>query len=542
VKIAIRALALTVSAAMQLTFAGCNARLAETHDPDLVVTAWIAGAAGFNPLTTTSSASRMIKDMIFTPLLDLDPQMRPRFSTSLTTSIAITDNGTRYVLHLRPAKWSDGAPLDADDVAFTLQLQANPGVIPGLASDFVLMRSVRALDKRTVELRLTRASPPFLLNALGETAVLPKHVLGKFPASTQAEAIFVNQDAAFAQNPIVSGPFRIERNVSDAYLILGRNPTYWGKPSLLPEIAFRVYPQQNSLYAAVDAGEVDVTGIPPQLWRVHERLRGDHRFVTWPWNVAFMLLPNFADPHIAFMKDRTVRQAMMYAINRQFITAGIMDGQADVLNGPIPAFSPYYNRHLPVYAFDPAKARALLDADGWHLNGSVRMKNGVALRITLKTGGATDAVASNIAELIQANLRAVGIDCSLENEELQTFFNDIQQSNFQIALRGRILLPYADDFRDYDSSQTKAHGGANYGSVSIPALDTAMRAARTAPSLAASRAALDRYQAIAARELPALYLYSNRLAAVVPKNLHGLGLSPLAAAALPQDAQFWYRR
>jgi len=533
---------LALAALIATQLAGCGARSSETRDPNIIVTAWIAGPSGLNPLTTTSSASKMIKMMIFSPLLDLDSNMIPRPSTSLATRIDITANGTRYMLHLRPARWSDGAPLDAGDVVFTLLLQANPGVVPGLSSGFVLMRSARAIDKRTVEIRLFRASPPFLLNALGETYPLPKHLLGKFPAGSQAEAAFVNQDADFAQNPIVSGPFRIARNVPDDYLILGRNPTYWGPPSILPEIAFRVYPEQNSLYAAVDSGEVDLTHIPPELWRVHDRLHGDHRFVNWPWNVAFMLLPNFADPHIAFMKDRTVRQAMLYAIDRQFITYGIMDGQADVLKGPLPAFSPYYNRHLPTYGYDPAKARTLLDADGWHLRGSVRMKNGVALRISLKTGGATDAVASNIAELIQANLRAVGIDCQLQNEELQTFFQDIQQSNFEIALRGRILQPYPDDFRDYDSSQTKQHGGSNYGSVSIPALDAAMRAARTAPSLAASRAALDRYQAIAARELPALYLYSVRLAAVVPKNLQGLGLSPLSAAALPQDPQFWYRR
>ena len=528
--------------AATFALAGCNARLAETRNPDLVVTAWIAGPAGFNPLTTTSSSSRMIKEMIFTPLLDLDPQMHPRWSTSLATSIDITDNGTRYLIHLRPARWSDGAPLDAADVVFTLLLTANPGVVPGDASDFVLMKSVREIDARTVEVRLTQASPGFLLNSLGETAPLPKHILGKFDAGSVVEADFVNKDADFAQNPIYSGPFRIERYAPDAYLILARNPSYWGKPSILPEIAFRVYPQQNSLYAAVDAGEIDVTGIPPQLWRVHDRLKGNHRFVTWPWNVVFMLLPNFADPHIAFIKDRTVRQAMMYAMNREFITAGIMDGQADVSRGPIPAFSPYYNKQLAAYPYDPAKANALLEADGWKLHNGVRMKNGVALRITLKTGGATDAVASNVAELIQDNFKAVGIDCMLQNEELQTFFDDIDHSSFQLALRGRILLPYPDDFRDYDSSQTRANGGSNFGSVDIPALDAAMRAARTAPTLAASRAALDRYQVIGNRELPVLYLYSNRLAAVVPKNLEGIGLSPIAAAALPQDPQFWYRR
>ncbi|HEY5257436.1 MAG TPA: peptide ABC transporter substrate-binding protein [Candidatus Baltobacteraceae bacterium] len=530
------------ASALVLSLASCGARSAETRDPNIVIAAWIAGPVGFNRLTSVSSASKMVSQLIFTPLVDLDAKMLPRWSSSLATGIDIDDGGRRYVVHLRPARWSDGAPLDARDVVFTLLLQANTDVIPGTASDFTLMSSARALDARTVEIRLSRPSPPFLLNALGETFPLPVHLLGKHPAGSRAEADFINRDSDFAQNPLVSGPFRIARNVPDAYMIFERNPSYWGPPARLPRIGFRVYPQQNSLYAAVDAGEVDVTSIPPQLWRVHDRLRGNHRFVTWPWNVCFMLLPNFADSQIAFIRDPIVRRAMLYAINRTFITQGIMDGQADVLDGPLPSFSPYFDKHLPSYGFDPAKARALLEADGWHLHGDVRMKNGVALRITLKTGGATDAVASDIAELIQENLHAVGIECALENEELQTFFQDIQQSKFELALRGRILQPYPDDFRDYDSSQTSKVGGSNYGSVAIPALDRAMRDARTATSPAASRAALDRYQEVGAAQLPVLYLYSNKLAAVVPRNLYGLGLSPLSAAALPQDVQFWYRQ
>jgi peptide/nickel transport system substrate-binding protein len=307
----------------------------------------------------------------------------------------------------------------------------------------------------------------------------------------------------------------------------------------LPAIAFRVYPQQDSLYAAVDAGEVDITDIPPNLWRVHGRLRGNHKFITWPWNVEFHLLPNYHDPGIPWIHDARVKQALMYAINRDFIVNGIMSRQADVVDGPIPHFSPYYDRSLHHYAYDPAKAGALLDAAGWHMRGGVRMKNGVAMRVTLKTGGATDAVASNIAELIQANLKAVGIDCVLENEEIQTFFADVHNSRFQLALHGAILLPYPDDYKWYDSSQTRANGGYNLGFYSNPQIDRALEDARTASSAAASRAALDRYQRVANADLPVIYLYSNRLAAVVPANLSGYDLDPTAPAALPMGLEFW---
>jgi peptide/nickel transport system substrate-binding protein len=523
--------------------ASCGgARRAETKDPNLVVVAWIAGPDGLNPVTSISSASTMIEHLIYAPLIDLGPDMLPRWSTSLARKVDITDGGTRYVLHLRDARWSDGTALDAGDVVFTIRLMINPNVIAGSTSDFTLMRSIRAVDAHTVEIRLRAPSPPFLLNALAnDTYPQPKHVLGTFSPDSKAEADFVNTDASYNQNPLVSGPFRIERIVSDAYLVLSRNPTYWGPPSILPEIAFRVYPQQDSLYAAVDAGEVDVTDVPPNLWRVRNRLRGDHRFINWPWSVTFYLLPNFHDPTISFIKERAVRQAMLVAINRKFITTGIMSGQADILNGPLPSFSPYYDPRVPKYDYDPAKARAMLESAGWHLRGGVRTKNGVALRITLTTGGATDAIASNIAELIQENLRAVGIDCILQNEELQTFFDDVHHSRFQLALRGRILGPYPDDYQTFQTQQTRENGGYNLGYYSNPQIDRAIEDARTAISPARARAALDRYQELAAVDVPAIFLYSNRLGAVVPADLEGLGLTPLSPAALPMDLQFWHR-
>lgn len=531
-------------ALLSFTFllAGCGARSAETRDPNMIVAGWIAGPDSLNPYTAVGSAASMIEAQIYTPLVDLGADMRPRWSTSLAYKVDVTEGGTRYLLHLRRnARWTDGAPITSKDVVFTIALENNPHVTEAHTSEFTLMRSIRALDPYTVEIRLASPSPPFLENSLSRyvTLILPQHVLGKYPPASEAEAKFVNADADFSQHPITSGPWSVERNVPDTYIILRPNPTYWGPKPHLSEIAFRVYPQQDSLYAAVDAGEVDVTDIPPNLWRVHGRLRGDHKFINWPWNVTFLLLPNYHDPQIPWIHDPRVKQAMMYAINRQFITQGIMSGQADVLNGPIPSFSPFYDRSLPTYPYDPARARRLLDAAGWRMQNGIRVKNGRAMRITLKTGGATDAVASNVAELIQANLKAVGIECTLQNEEIQTFFVDLHNSRFQLALRGLILPPYPDDYEFYDSKMTRANGGYNAGFYSNAQIDRAIVDARTAPSAALSRDALNRYQQVAARELPVIYLYSNRLGAVVPRELTGYDLDPLAPAALPMGLQFW---
>ncbi|MBV9271263.1 MAG: peptide ABC transporter substrate-binding protein [Candidatus Eremiobacteraeota bacterium] len=529
--------------ALMLTavLASCSARGAETRDPDMVICGWIAGPDSLNPLTTIGSTGKMIQDSIFTPLVAIAPNQLPRWETSLAKRIDITDSGKRYVIHLRRAQWSDGKPLTARDVVFTIKLSNNHAVLQPLTSDFGLMTSVRMLDPYTVEIRLSRPSPPFLTNALGQILPLPEHILGKYPADSEEQAKFINTDAAFSRDPVVSGPWRVLHQVPDSYLVLERNPRYWGPQPYIPRIAFRVYPQQDSLYAALDANEIDVTDIPPNLWRIHGRLRGNHKAVNWPWNVTFYLLPNFRHPQAPFLHELAVRQAMMHAIDRKFIIDGIMSGQADLLDGPIPRFSPHYDKSIFKYTYDPKRARELLEAAGWHLSGNAREKNGVRLRITLKTGGATDAVASNIAELIQANLRAIGIDCILQNEEISTFFADVNKSNFQLALRGKILNPYPDDYYLFDSSQTKQNGGRNAGFYANPAADRAIEAARTAATPEEARKALNDWQEIAARDLPAIFLYSNRLGALVPADMTGFELNPNAPAALPMGLEFWRR-
>ncbi len=485
----------------------------------------------------------MIDDEIYTPLIDLGPNLLPRWSTSLAKSVEISDGGRRYVLHLRQgARWSDGVALEARDVVFTVKAAINPLVIAPRGSDFSLMRSIREVNASTVEIRLSHPSAPFLSNALASDIIpMPAHVLDRFPHDPAKEAAFINTDGDYAEHPLFSGPFRIKRFARDLYTIIEPNPSYWGGKPKLSEIVFRVYPQQDSLYAAVDAGEIDVTDISPDLWRVHNRLKGPHRFVNWPWNVAFYLLPNFADASVSFLRELTVRRAMMYALNRDAIIHQVMSGQAMLLNGPIPSFSPYYNHRVPKYQYDPRRARSMLDTAGWKLHGSIRFKDGRPLRFILKTGGATDGVAMDIAQLMQANFKAVGIDCQLQNEEIATFFEDLHDTKFAVALRGRILSPYPDDYDTFASSQTRLHGGYNLGSYANARIDALLGQARSAPSVPAARKALDEYQMVAARELPALFLYSNMLGAVIPNDLRGYELTPVASAALPTGLQFWHK-
>jgi ABC-type transport system substrate-binding protein len=113
-----------------LVLVGCDARAAETRNRHMIVAAWIAGPESFNPLVAVGSAARMVNDFIYTPLVDIGPDLLPRWSTSLAYKVDITDGGKRYVLHLRHnARWTDGHPLTAKDVAFSIELGNNPALI-----------------------------------------------------------------------------------------------------------------------------------------------------------------------------------------------------------------------------------------------------------------------------------------------------------------------------------------------------------------------------------------------------------------------------
>jgi peptide/nickel transport system substrate-binding protein len=263
----------------------------------------------------------------------------------LAQSWEFKDGGKTVVFHLRSAKFSDGSPVTAADVKFSLDRFKNPKVnnlLPFLATSIA---SVSAPNATTVVMKLKRPDGALLAN------------LSVFPASITPKAIVTRLgDKAFAQKPVGSGPFVANEWVRGQYLKMSRNPHHWrpGKP-YLDGVEFDYITNDNTRILKLQSGEVDVAESIP-FSQVDSLNKGSTRVEIAPLaSIDAVWLNNNHKP----FDDKLVRQALNYATDKDAINRVVYFGHAEVANAIFPFFA-YTDKSVKNYPYDIKKARALL--------------------------------------------------------------------------------------------------------------------------------------------------------------------------------------
>ena len=309
----------------------------------------------------------------------------------LAESWDISADGLTYTFHLRDGlRFSDGSPLKASDAKFSLErLRDKEGSI--MAGMFSVMKSVEAPDDRTVVITLNQPSAPFLAGmAMFSAAILPEQ------AVTEAGDEFGN-------NPVGAGAFVLDEWKRGEYLRLKKNPNYWEADRVqLDGVEWVYIPNDNTRILKLQAGEVDAVVFVP-FNRVAE-LEADN-------NINVHLDPSSREDHILInhahepLGDLRVRQALYHAIDRQAIVDTVTFGYGKVANSFVPAGAMFYSAENADYAFDPAKAKALLAEAGVER---------LALDFLLTAG---DSLHDQIGVIVKDQLGKVGIDVNLVKQE-----------------------------------------------------------------------------------------------------------------------------
>jgi peptide/nickel transport system substrate-binding protein len=340
---------------------------------------------------------------MFEGLLTYDFRMTPQ--PMLAESWEIAPDGLRYVFRLRRnVRWHDGRPFTADDVVFScgeFLTEIHPRSRP------VFQRTqVRALDPHSVEFTLREPFAPLIRNfdAIG-APILPAHLY---------RGTNFRQNPANAQ-PIGTGPFRFRAWQRGSHIHLVRNEDYWqeGKP-YLDEIYYRLIPDSASRALAIENRQADLaTQNDIELVDV-QRLRALPFIETetrgWEWGAPIAWI-EFNHRRVPF-NDRRFRQAVMYALDRNFIRENIFFGVAKVATGPIHSSSPFYEPDVKQYPHDPRRAEALLDEMGLR-----RGAGGVRANVKL-LGLPYGEVWNRINEYARQALRRVGIDVTIETSDV----------------------------------------------------------------------------------------------------------------------------
>jgi peptide/nickel transport system substrate-binding protein len=497
---------------------------------------YVEGLIGYpqhiNPLfCDLNEVDRDLCELVFEGLTRVDEHNR--IAPLLAERWDVSADGLVYTFHLRSTvHWQDGEPLTADDVLYTVSVLQSPD-FPGQPSLGELWRSVDAkkLDPYTVRFTLLEAYAPFLdYTTIG---LLPKHILEDVPVAELA------QDD-FNYLPLGSGLFQVtELTTEHVVLKANRYHRRW-EQTQLDRLEFRFYLGYEELLAAYEAGEImgishvqaqdiDRVRANPNLQLLSARLSG--------YSLIFVNLNNPATP---FFQDRRVRQALMYALDRQALVDRVLGGQGLVIHSPIMPQSWAYKADVKQYEHSPAQAAALLEQAGWEYarpgdlplsegtqqGEAVRVKKGVPLEFTLLTNDLPDRVA--LAHAVAAQWQAVGARVDV----LVVSMADLAQQHLlprdydAALLQWQAAPPDPDPYPVWHSTQIEGTGQNYAGFVNRDA-DEAIEVARLMTDRSERTKLYYQFQDIFAEEVPAFLLYQAVYTFCVDERVRDVQIAPM---------------
>lgn len=461
-----------------------------------------------NAFVESVFVNRVLFDSLTKPGKDLNP------APDLAASWEAAADGLSWTFKLRAdAKWSDGQAITADDILFTFNdivLKKELGATG--AGNFSAVKNVEAVNPTTVKFNLSRpfsALPSYLAYNAG---ILPKHA---FDGQADPWAF-----TAFSKSmPVTSGPFKVESYTSGQSVVLARNDAYFGGKPNLDKIVFKVVPDANTQVAQALSGELSIMIMDNKA--AVDRVKSASQVRVEPRQLVqyYWLALNQTDPRF---QDVRVRQAVDYAIDRQAIVTAVEKGYGLPANSAIvPAFKAYYDpSHESQYPFNVDKARQLLADAGWQAGSNgVLEKDGQPFQFTMDVG--QRGVLQPTNELIQQNLKAVGIQADLNSMEWNAYIQKVVVNRDYTATVNWWVYPNDPDVFPYFHSSA-AGKGFNIPGYKDPKLDELLTTVQTETDLTKRKQAVSDLQSFMADNLPYVFLWYPQEIDVISANLQGV--------------------
>ena len=480
---------------------------------------YVEGVAGnpryINPLLSTyNDVDRDLAALVFNGLTVANA--RGEIMPGLADTWDVTPDGLSYTFHLRrDVRWHDGQPFTADDVVFTIDLLRAPD-FPGQPEVAKLWRLVHVERSDPYTLRFTLPEPfaPFM--SYTTIGLLPAHILKAVPAKLLA-------DHDFNLRPVGTGPFKVGEVTAQHALLLANLDYYQGRP-YLDKIEFVFYPDDPSVVSAYRRGEVHGGHIPSELV-AQVRSQDGSLLYSAPLSAYGLVFLNLDRP---VFQEKAVRQALMWATNRQKIIDQVLKGQATLARGPVLPSSWAYEAHTTEYGYDPAKARALLSAAGWmdRDGDGIREKGELKLEFALLTN--EDETRIEIINELTRQWALVGVRAVPQTAGVAGVVRDFlaPRSYDAILYEFQRLPPDPDPYPQWHGTQRQA-GGQNFTGYNNEQANLIMEEARGTIN-AERRAALYRdLQRILAEDVPALPLYHPVYTFAVAERVHDVQIAPM---------------
>jgi peptide/nickel transport system substrate-binding protein len=459
-----------------------------------------------NAFVESVFVNRVLFDGLTKPGKDLAPA--PDLAESWETSA----DGLTWTFRLRQGvRWSDGHAFSSDDVAFTFNdVVLKKELAATGAGNFSAVKAVAAPDPNTARFDLLRpfaALPSYLAYNAG---MLPKHVLSADPLKTTS----FNKGV-----PVSTGPFKVERYTAGQNVALVRNENYWGPKPYLDKVVFSVVPDPNTQIAQALAGEIGIMLLDDKAAVERVKSAPNLAVVSRPLVQYYWLALNQTDPRFT---DVRVRQALLYAIDRKAIISSVERGYGSIANSAIsPALKAYYDPSLESrYAFDPAKAKALLADAGWAPGADgVLAKDGKPFRFVMDVG--QKGPLEPVNALIQQDLKKVGVVADLNTMEWNAYIQKVVVRRDYSASVNWWIYPSDPDVLPYYHS-TAAGKGFNIPGFKDAKLDEILLRGQSTNDVQKRKAVYLELQTYMADNLPYLFLWFPQEVDVKSSSLRGV--------------------
>ncbi|UUV17650.1 ABC transporter substrate-binding protein [Fusobacteria bacterium ZRK30] len=391
----------------------------------------------FNPGLSSTTYDNTVNSYIFETLLTYNNSFKFK-PGDLVESYEFKPEKKQYIFHLKKGiKFQDGVELTSEDVKFTYSLFARPEDIG--RSSFVsasikgfqevadgkarYISGIETPDKYTVIFNMKNLNARSLNNFVA--AIMPKHYY-EYSSPEEYKTQYLTKN----EKPIGSGAYKLSEYKPGEYVILERFGEYHSGTSDVKKIILR-YTPIDSTSPALGTGSLDIATLPGRKSREKE-------LASVNGLVNFQNTPPGSYSYIGFnlkkdiFKDKALRKALAYGLNRKLYADKILEGYAKVVNQPLVPQHWAYSKNVNPYNYDPEKAKKILEDDGWKLGeDGFRYKNGKKLAFSYKstTGYGQSSVGKTWLALIKQNWNEIGVDVDMQLIDFNALIKDIDSDN-----------------------------------------------------------------------------------------------------------------
>lgn len=495
--------------------------------PGVLRVAVQAESKNLDTLLASNTTDVMQDALLYEPMVTADAKgnLLPALAKDVPTSEngGISKDGLTITYHLVPnATWTDGVPVTSKDVKFSWQAMMNKDNNVESRHGFDYVASVDTPDPLTVLVHLKHKFAPIVSYFFGPsdspTDVAPEHILSKYPNINQIP---------FNNEPVTDGPFKLAEWVKGDHITFVANDKYFRGAPKLKQIVVRFVPDENTTLNLLRTHSIDWMfeasyGTYPQVKTMAD-------IVPHYNNVNGMEYLQYNGARFPF-NDKQVRLAATYAIDKKQLFDTLTFGTQTLATEDLPDWIWAYHPGVTVIPHDVAKARSILQADGFSPGADGIMQKGGQRLSVLIVSNISNTTRHKATVLIQAMLKQAGIDAQIKYFDGATLFAPapvgiLQTGKFDIGLSGWYSGVDPDNSSQF-TCVNRPPAGNNYSQYCNPQMDADQKVALENYDRPTRKAAYAKIEELLAQDQPAVFFWWTKQLQPISVDFKGFDPNP----------------